>query len=85
MMRLEILEDVSSVGGGALPGEEMPTCVIAFGKGMISAEKLDHSFRASSPAVVGRIKDGAYRLDLRTIDERMTSLVLKLQGREKIV
>ncbi|MGA1791790.1 MAG: L-seryl-tRNA(Sec) selenium transferase [bacterium] len=78
MMRLEIREDVSSVGGGALPGEVIPTYVIAFGKGMISAEKLDHSFRASSPAVVGRIKDGTYRLDLRTIDEKEIPVLIHI-------
>lgn len=78
MMKLRIQEDVSSVGGGALPGESVPTYVIGFDKGKISVEALDKAFRGSCPAVVGRIKDGTYKLDIRTICEDEIPLLVKL-------
>jgi L-seryl-tRNA(Ser) seleniumtransferase len=78
MMKLRIREDVSSVGGGALPGESIPTCVIGFDKGMISVEALDKAFRESSPSVVGRIQDDTYKLDLRTICEEEIPILVNL-------
>ncbi|MGA1865440.1 MAG: L-seryl-tRNA(Sec) selenium transferase [bacterium] len=78
MMKLSILEDISSVGGGALPGESIPTCVIGFERGMISVDALDEAFRVSSPSVVGRIQDGAYRLDLRTIGDEDVPVLVRL-------
>ncbi|MBN2372170.1 L-seryl-tRNA(Sec) selenium transferase [bacterium] len=83
MMILSTREDESSVGGGALPSESLPTFVIVFKRGRISVEELDRAFRGSSPAVVGRIKDGAYILDLRTIMEDDIPLLINLY--EKIV
>jgi len=38
MMKMGIQEDVSSVGGGALPGESLPTFVIGFERGDISKD-----------------------------------------------
>jgi len=81
MMSLRIQEDVSSVGGGALPGESLPTYVIGFLPGTLTVESLDEAFRRSSPAVVGRIQDGTYKLDLRTIrDEEVPMLVKVYEG-----
>jgi L-seryl-tRNA(Ser) seleniumtransferase len=78
MMKLRIQEDASSIGGGALPGESIPTSVIGFDKGRISVEALDKAFRESCPAVVGRIQDGTYKLDLRTICEDEIPILVTL-------
>ncbi|MGA1844502.1 MAG: L-seryl-tRNA(Sec) selenium transferase [bacterium] len=81
MMSLRIQEDVSSVGGGALPGESLPTFAIGFRPGALTVESLDEAFRRSSPAVVGRIQEGTYKLDLRTIgDEEIPMLVNVYEG-----
>jgi L-seryl-tRNA(Ser) seleniumtransferase len=78
MMKLCIQAEVSSVGGGALPGETLPTYVIGFNQGSISVEVLDKAFRDSCPAVVGRIKDDTYKLDLRTISEEEVPVLVKI-------
>ena len=62
------LEDsTSQVGSGALPLDELPTKVIAVESRALSAERLAARFRAARPPIIGRIKDGRFLLDLRTI------------------
>jgi L-seryl-tRNA(Ser) seleniumtransferase len=62
------LEDsTSQVGSGALPLDELPTKVIAVESRVLSAERLAARFRAARPPIIGRIRDGRFLLDLRTI------------------
>jgi L-seryl-tRNA(Ser) seleniumtransferase len=62
------LEDsTSQVGSGALPTDELPTKVIAIESPVMSAERIAARFRAARPPIVGRIRDGRFLLDLRTI------------------
>ena len=62
------LEDsTSQVGSGALPIDELPTKVIAVESRVLSAERLAARFRAARPPIIGRIRDGRFLLDLRTI------------------
>jgi L-seryl-tRNA(Ser) seleniumtransferase len=64
--RLGVEPDRSAAGGGSLPGLELPTWVVkldvADGPTAL-AEKL----RASDVPVIGRIRDGALLLDVRTL------------------
>lgn len=68
-MKLGLQEGVSSIGGGSLPAETLPTFLISFSQGKITVEALEAAFRSSSPPVIGRIQDDMYLLDLRTIRE----------------
>lgn len=62
------IEEVSAqIGSGALPEEELPSCVIAIRHGQLPAEKIAARFRASDPPILGRIHNGAFLLDLRGI------------------
>src|SRR5262245_9215071 len=62
------IEDASSqVGSGALPTEELPTKVLAIDSDTVSAERLAQRFREARPPIIGRIHDGRFLLDLRTI------------------
>jgi L-seryl-tRNA(Ser) seleniumtransferase len=56
----------STVGGGSLPGETLPSWGLS--AGARSADALLGRLRRGSPAVIGRIQDGRVLLDLRTID-----------------
>lgn len=56
----------ATIGGGALPGETLPSAAVALA--VPSAARLAERLRLGSPAVVGRIEDGAMLLDLRAID-----------------
>jgi len=55
----------STVGGGSLPGETMPSWGIAVAG---RADRLLTALRRGTPAVVGRIADGSVVLDLRTVE-----------------
>jgi L-seryl-tRNA(Ser) seleniumtransferase len=62
------LEDsTSQVGSGALPIDELPTTVIAVESAVMSADRVAERFRAARPPIIGRVKDGRFLLDLRTI------------------
>ncbi len=55
----------STVGGGSLPGETLPSWGVALA--VRATEGTLDRLRLGSPAVVGRIADGRVLLDLRTV------------------
>jgi L-seryl-tRNA(Ser) seleniumtransferase len=64
----EVVEVRSTVGGGSLPGETLPSAAVALGgTGRRSAAAIVARLREGEPAVIGRIEDGRVLLDLRTI------------------
>jgi L-seryl-tRNA(Ser) seleniumtransferase len=64
---VSLQDSTSQVGSGALPIEELPTKVIVVESQVMSAERLAARFREARPPIVGRIRDGRFLLDLRTI------------------
>jgi L-seryl-tRNA(Ser) seleniumtransferase len=64
------LRDGESVmGGGATPGHSLDTCVMAVRHNHLSAAKLEERFRRHKPAVLGRIEEDEFIIDLRTVWE----------------
>jgi L-seryl-tRNA(Ser) seleniumtransferase len=63
--RLETVDLRSTVGGGALPGQTLPSVGVALRHR--SAQRLLAALRAGDPIVIGRIEDGRVMLDLRTV------------------
>ncbi len=78
---LEVMEDRSYVGGGALPLVEMPTAVVAMTHREFSPGQLDERARGGYPPVVGRIKREAFCLDVRTVREEEVELLSLSLGR----
>jgi L-seryl-tRNA(Ser) seleniumtransferase len=64
----------STVGGGSLPGETLPSIGVALPpRG--AAQRLLAALRGGDPIVIARVEDGAVVLDLRTVQpERDTEL-----------
>ena len=60
----EVIACRSAVGGGALPGGELPSWAVALAG---PADALDRALRAAPVPVVGRIADGRMLLDVRTL------------------
>ena len=60
-----VLDSVSTIGGGSLPGTSLPTKVVAISHQPI--ERLSVNLRANDPPVIGRVKDGFFLLDPRTV------------------
>jgi L-seryl-tRNA(Ser) seleniumtransferase len=68
--RAEVVPLRSTVGGGSLPGETLPSWGVALAGR--SAARLLAELRRGTPCIVGRIEDGRVVLDLRTVlDERL--------------
>lgn len=60
-------DDVSYVGGGSAPMNELPTSVIKLRSEKYSAEQIATRLRQFRPAIIGRISDNAFVIDLRTV------------------
>ena len=61
----EVIPGRSTIGGGSLPGETLPTYLIALRAPSVDA--LARRLRLGEPAVVGRIEQDRMLLDLRTV------------------
>jgi len=61
----EVVDGASTVGGGSLPGETLPTRLLALQ--VPSPDELARRLRACDPPVVARIEDDALVLDPRTV------------------
>lgn len=60
----QIVPGLSTVGGGSLPGETLPTRLVALH--IPSPDELAYRLRTGRPAVLGRIEEGRFILDPRT-------------------
>ena len=63
----EVIPEFSTIGGGSLPGETLPTFVLA-----IQTKQIDKALaqlRKNNPPIIGRIKDDRILFDPRTVLE----------------
>jgi L-seryl-tRNA(Ser) seleniumtransferase len=78
-IEMEIQESQSTVGGGSLPGETLPTIVISVKSADLSPDQQAKLFRKHTPPIIGRIEEEKFVLDLRTVfphqDEILISAV----------
>ena len=73
-------EDVSQVGGGSLPLQELPTLVIAIRPLSFSVNDFERNLRKGNPPVISRISKEELILDLRTIfDEEIPLIAIGIQ------
>ncbi|MFI5183479.1 MAG: L-seryl-tRNA(Sec) selenium transferase, partial [Vicinamibacteria bacterium] len=54
----------SAVGGGAAPTLRLPTTLVTVSHVALGPDRLAEALRSGSPAVVGRVADGSFVLDL---------------------
>jgi L-seryl-tRNA(Ser) seleniumtransferase len=66
---VSVEDAVSQVGSGALPVDSLPTKAVVIRSETMSAERIAALFRSARPAIVGRIKDGRFLLDVRTVQD----------------
>ncbi len=67
---LDLVSDVSQVGGGSLPGENLPTVCVRLRalNDTPNADEIARRLRLHTPAVFARIKSNAIWFDPRTLD-----------------
>jgi L-seryl-tRNA(Ser) seleniumtransferase len=79
-MTFTMREDVSQVGGGALPLQELPTVVVAIKPLDFSVNSLEENLRKGEPPIISRISKEELILDMRTvIDEEVSLLAAGLE------
>jgi L-seryl-tRNA(Ser) seleniumtransferase len=83
---LEIVEGESVIGGGSAPDLKPRTWLVTVAIDGRSAADIDEFFRASTPPVIGRITDGRFLIDLRTVQPEdvpvLKSVIEKLDAHE---
>jgi L-seryl-tRNA(Ser) seleniumtransferase len=80
---ISLLEERSHAGGGSLPGDELPTTCVAI-RSLTTADsvgRISASMRGGMPPVFGRIKDDAYLLDPRTMENFEIDIVVQVASR----
>jgi seryl-tRNA(Sec) selenium transferase len=66
---IAVAASTSEIGSGAMPGDEIETRVLRITHPAFGPEAVAALFRRATPAIIGRISDGAFQLDLRTIED----------------
>jgi L-seryl-tRNA(Ser) seleniumtransferase len=75
------LPGFSEVGGGSLPGQQLQTTLVALRSDVISADDLSEWFRSHSVPIFGRISEGYFLLDVRTVDEEdLDTIISRARG-----
>jgi L-seryl-tRNA(Ser) seleniumtransferase len=72
-IRADVIDSEASVGGGAFPTARIPSCAVAIHGDAVA---LERAARGAATPIVGRIADGHFLLDARTILPRDESELL---------
>ena len=67
MTGFRLVESNAAVGGGALPGQVLPSVAIEVMQPQDGADALARRLRQATRPVIGRIHGGCVRLDMRTV------------------
>ena len=85
-VQVEIIDGVSTIGGGSAPGSKIPTRLLSVSVGTERPDALEARLRHSAPPIIGRIEHDRLLLDLRTVlpeqDQALTDALLEL-GEER--
>ena len=74
---IQVSETYGQIGSGALPVETLPSIALVLEPAEVSAEMLAAQFRNATIPVIGRIKEGLFWLDLRTVYEREQAWIVE--------
>jgi len=81
ILRLELIDGDSVIGGGAAPSAVLPTRLLAISHKDLSANELAARLRASDPPVIARVEEARVLLDLRTVFPEQDRLLLETISR----
>jgi L-seryl-tRNA(Ser) seleniumtransferase len=82
--QVEIRPTTSRVGGGALPDVNLPSYAIHLQIPGYKASDLERRFRSLVLPVIGRIEDDRFLLDVRTIQEKELTELVKSIGKATV-
>jgi len=79
-------EGESVIGGGSTPGQTLATTLVAVRHSQLSAGKLEEMLRQGKPAIVGRVEQDEFIIDLRTVadeqDEKIAQAFEKVNSHQ---
>ena len=75
---ISLAKNVSRAGGGAFPERDLPTSLVCLRPTACSAEDLKRRLLSTVPPLMGRLEDGAFCLDPRTLDDKELPLVVRV-------
>ncbi len=79
-----VIEGVSTVGGGSLPGQDLPTWLLALR--CKSAQKAAGALRQHNPPIIARVQEDLLLLDPRTVlPWQEEDLIMGLKSIEKLI
>jgi L-seryl-tRNA(Ser) seleniumtransferase len=82
----EIVDGMSTIGGGSAPGSRLPTRLLALSAANRTATELARDLRHLEPPIIARIEGDRVVMDLRTVlageDEIVATAMLALEARE---
>jgi len=81
-LRVEVRQGYSQVGGGSLPAQNLPTCVVAVRSETFSTNSLEKRLRENNPPIITRIESDYLIMDARTV--RPSELELIRQAFERM-
>ena len=67
--KVEMVESTSEVGSGSMPLVDIPTLSVRITGSKLTCVEIAERFVASKPPIIGRVKDNAFLLDMRTIED----------------
>lgn len=73
--RVEVIDCVSEIGGGSVPGSQVASCGLAVTTP--DPDRVARDLRTADTPVQAVIRDGAVRLDLRTVHPRETEPLMQ--------
>ncbi|MFH1623821.1 MAG: L-seryl-tRNA(Sec) selenium transferase [Pseudomonadota bacterium] len=73
---VEIRNDNSKVGGGALPLQDLPTKVISIKPIHLSVQGLEERLRRYTPPIIARVDNDQLLIDVRTLQEGESKIVV---------
>ncbi len=80
LLRAEVVDGMSTVGGGSAPGSALPTRLVRLTPTTGSSTELEQRLRSLSPPVVARVEQDAVLLDLRTVLPEQNEQLATLLG-----
>jgi len=66
-LQVQVRQNSSQVGGGALPNQDLPTYVVAVTSPHMSTHSIETGLRNNKPPIIGRIESDHYLMDVRTL------------------
>ncbi len=76
-LEIGVEQESALVGGGSLPGAELPTAVLVLSHAEMSADEMSRRLRSGSCRLVTRTQQNSVRIDLRSVAPTDDSAIVK--------